>query len=510
MLTGALMIMSTMTSPKDFARRAADWRNGAVVYQVMVDRFAPSANLDAKKALYAAPKRLLPWKTEPKSGKNDPKLGMWSHEIDFWGGDLASFESKQSYIKDLGADVVYFQPIFEGFTNHKYDTLDYTKIDSQYGTRDDLRRVIKGLHKDGLKVMLDGVFNHLGQYSPMFVKARQDKGDPHRNWFYIDEKNNYRGWVGVANLPAWNLENKGAREFLWGAKDSIIRQYLKDGIDGWRLDVAFEVGPKWCDEITKSAHKEKPGSWVVGEISGYPANWFPNVDGVYNFHSLSIVRGLLEGKMSGSQAGQALRHLVEDAGIENLLKSWLHTDNHDTPRLASILPSAEDRNFLRTLQFTLPGAPVLYYGSELGMEGKDDPMNRAPMRWDLVTPDNPDLLSTKTLVKLRKESPALRYGDCTPLATEKLFGFVRSTDRLSEAVIVLANPTNKVVTESFPNRVGRIMSWGELKDALGATSYRSVTGMLTVTIPPKSVQILKPVTTNPNGVSQYHRIDPLN
>lgn len=510
MLTGALFAMSTMTTPKEFAKRAADWRNGAIVYQVMVDRFAPSANLEAKKNLYAAPKRFLPWTTEPKQGKNNKELGLWSHELDFWGGDLDSFASKQSYIKELGAEVVYFLPIFEGFTNHKYDTLDYTKVDPQYGSRDDLRRVIKGLHRDGMRVMLDGVFNHLSQYAPMFTQARKDKTDARRNWFYFNERDEYVAYASVQNLPAWNLENKAAQNFLWGSKDSVVRQYLKDGADGWRLDVAFEVGPEWCGEITKAVHKEKAGSWVVGEISGYPAAWFPNVDGTYNFTPFAMSRAMLEGKMTGSQAGAALQHMVEDAGIENLLRSWVHTDNHDTARLASLITSVEDRNFIRSIQFTVPGSPVLYYGSELGMEGRDDPMNRAPMRWDLVKDSNADLASTRRLVKIRRDSPALRYGDCLPLATEKLFGFVRMTDKVREAVIVLANPTSSPVTESFPTRVGRIMSWGELQDALSGAKYRSVNGMLTVTVPPKHVQILKPVTTVPAGVSPYHRIDPLN
>ena len=509
MVASALVALTVSMSQPDFDARAKDWRNGAIVYQVFVDRFAPSANLEAKRHLYTAPKRLIDWDKTPKSGTENKQLGMWSHEIDFWGGDLASFKSKQSYIKELGADVVYFQPIFEGYTNHKYDTQDYLKVDPQYGTRDDLRDVIKGLHADGLKLMLDGVFNHLSQYAPMFTEARKSATDPKRDWFFIKPNGDYVAYANVRNMPDWNLENKAVRDYLWGRQDSVIKSYLKDGIDGWRLDVAFEVGPRWCQEITKSSHATKKNSWVVGEISGYPADWFGAVDGVYNFHSVMVGKNLLEGKMSGRQASLALDHLVQDAGIENLLKSWLQTDNHDTARLASILPKAEDRHFIRALQFTLPGSPVLYYGSELGMEGADDPMNRAPMRWDLVSDSNPDLSSTKKLISIRKKSPALRYGDCISLATEKLFGFVRHTNKVREAVIVLANPTNSEVTETFPSRVGRIMSWGEVKDQLSGATYRSVNGLLTVKVPPKSVQILKPITEATDGLSRYHRIDPI-
>ena len=199
--------------------------------------------------------------------------------------------------------------------------------------------------------------------------------------------------------------------------------------------------------------------------------------------------------------------MVEDAGIENLLKSWLLTDNHDTPRLASTTPDLAQRQFLTSLQFTLPGSPVLYYGTELGMTGPGDPSNRAPMRWDLVNNTNPDLAGIRQLIKLRKTLPALRYGDFTALDSDRLLAFARTTDKLREAVIVVANPTNQARQEVFPTRIGRLMSWGELRDVRTNERFRSITGLLAVKAAPHQVRILVPVTDADRGFSPYNRVE---
>lgn len=499
---------SNMADSISMKKRASDWRNGAVVYQVFIDRFAPPKSLESKRKFISAPRSLHEWSDLPKPGKPDPELGLWSHELEFWGGDIQSLTGKLEYIQNLGADVLYLQPIHAAFTNHKYDAQDYTKLSPEIGTRQDLVGLIKNVHGRKMKIMLDGVFNHMGRTSPMFQEALKNPKSPHRDWYYFGEKypNGYHGWVGVANMPMLHLENKALRDYLWNNKDSVVKQYLADGIDGWRLDVAFELGPTHLEELTKEAHKAKPGSAVVGEISGYPSDWFNAVDGVFNFFAANTVKESMTGKMSGGRVGRILGEMVADAGIENLLKSWTLVDNHDTPRIASAVPVLAQRQLVQTLQFALPGCPVVYYGSELGMTGPDDPTNRAPMRWDLVTPTNPDLTLIKRLITIRKAHPALRYGDITPLQTDQLIGFTRTTDKLRDTVVVLSNPTAKVVKETIPCRVGRFMSWGELKDVFTGQSVRSITGLMTVEIKPYTTLILVPITEPVDGFSPYNRV----
>jgi len=508
MLASAVASLSMMTVAP-MPDLSKDWRNGAIVYQVFVDRFAPSANLEAKRSLYPAPARLRPWSETPKGTAYDPKIRTYPHVMEFWGGDLASLQSKLDYVSDLGADVIYPLPIFKAPSNHKYDTEDYFAVDPQYGNQDDLKRLIKDVHGRKMRVMLDGVFNHIGVTSAVFQDAQKDINSKYRDWFYFGKEYEfgYRGWAGVASLPALKLENPAVQDYLWERSDSVVRKYLKEGIDGWRLDVAFELGPKLLTDLTRAAHKEKKGSAVIGEISGYPANWFPAVDGTFNFTSINTGLEMLNGRIGGGQAGRIYHHMVEDAGLENLLKSWILFENHDTPRMASLVKDVQDRNLLATLQMTLPGSPCIYYGAELGMEGTGDPENRAPMRWDLVTETNGQYQWMRKMIGIRKKHPALRYGQFTALDSDRLLAFSRTTDKLRDSVLVVMNPTDKVVRESFPTRIGRLMSWGELQDQVSGQRVRSVTGMLALELKPKSVMILTPVTDKFGGYSPYDRID---
>jgi glycosidase len=243
-----------------FSTREADWRAGAVVYQVFVDRFAPSEDLDAKRALYPEPKRLRAWSELPAKGHFVPEAGVWSHEIDFWGGDLASVRTRLSHLEDLAADVLYLNPIHLAYTNHKYDSADYLSVSPEYGSRADLRMLVGDAHARGLKVMLDGVFNHVGRRHAHFQEAMRDERSPFRSWFFIGSQypNGYRGWADVANLPDLHVERDEVREHLWLARESVVRSYLRDGIDGWRLDVASDLGPNFLRELTDCAHHERP------------------------------------------------------------------------------------------------------------------------------------------------------------------------------------------------------------------------------------------------------------
>lgn len=502
-----LFIAPPPLSAESFEARAKDWRIGAVVYQVFPDRFAPSTSLNQKRSLFTYPRRLRDWTETPLPSPYDPKVG-YPHTLEFWGGDLASIESKLDYIESLYADVLYLTPIFQAYSNHRYDTEDYSNISPELGTQKDLDALITAVHRRKMRIVLDGVFNHMGKTSPLFQQAQKDTHSPYRDWFYFDANypTGYRGWYGGAELPALKIETPAVRDYLWRGKDSIVRRYLKQGVDGWRLDVAYDLGPNALKEITEAAHKTKKGSLVVGEISGYPSHWFDAVDGVFNFFAMQVVMETLAGKIDGGRGGALLGDMVADAGIENILRSWLHIDNHDTARAANLIPDDEKRRLATALLFTLPGSPVLYYGSELGMTGIGDPQNRAPMRWDLANTENTLLQWTRRLAKIRRENPALRYGDFHVLKTAKLLSFARTTDRLRDTVIVVVNPTQSVQKETFATRVGRLMSWGSLRNLLGGKAEISKTGLLTVEVPPYSIMLLVPQTAPQNSYSPFDRI----
>lgn len=492
------------------AERGKDWRNGAVVYQIFVDRFAPSAKLETKRSLYAPPRVLRAWDSPPIKRDYIETSQVWGHEVDYWGGDLESVGTKVGYLKDLGVDVVYLNPIFESLTNHKYDTSDYFKVDPVYGDRQELRKLCAQLHQAGLKLMLDGVFNHMGRRSPRFQTALQSpSGSVERDFFRWNKQGEPIGWADVENLPELNLESTKVRDYLYNRPDSVVQTYLReDGIDGWRLDVAFDLGFEYLTQLTQKAHQAKPGSAIIGEIWNYPAEWYPAVDGVMNMHGRTILLAMLESRVPPTEASRMWQRMVDDSGYDHMLKAWLVLDNHDTPRLNHLLKEAWQVEMARVLQFTLPGSVCLYYGSELGMQGGDDPENRAPMNWEMVSSSNSTLNMHKKLIALRKEHPALRWGDFRRLFSVSAFAFVRQTERPEETVIVLANPSDQQVREFLQIPDSKLQDLTPVRDLLGAPiTAKILAGTLEVVLQPRQTLVLVADTRPyPKGYDRYDRL----
>ena len=512
-LLGAMVLLPARAGT--YEDRERDWRNGAVVYQIIVDRFAPSAMLPAKQGLYAAPRRLRAWNETPAAGPYLEAEKLNAHELDFWGGDLASATARLDHVQQLGADVLYINPIHQAYTNHKYDALDFKAISPEYGSREDFRRLAAEAHRRGLKVVLDGVFNHMGRNAPAFKAAMADANSPWREWFAIGPQyaGGARVWTGFQNLPELNLESPAVRRYLYEAPDSVVRSYLRDGADGWRLDTAFELGPTYLAALTQAAHAQKAGSLVVGEIVNYPGDWLKSIDAVMNFTLRQIINGAAGGELDGPTAGRMIDRMVRDAGIEPMLKSWVVIDNHDIPRIASQWPDAAQRRFVQALQFTLPGAPNVYYGAEVGMEGGADPANRGPMRWDLVSDANPETVWVRKLIAMHKAHRALRVGDFRLVESARLLAFERHTDKALDTVIVVANPSDKPVRDRIMVANWALMDDTPLVDVLdlvppaqGAAPPTIGSGFVTVDVPAHGVLVLKPVPRELGGYNRYKRV----
>lgn len=502
----ALLGMTSADRIEVMRARDADWRIGPIVYHAFVDRFAPSANLEAKKALYGAPRELVDWSTPPKRGVYSDNVGVWTHELAFWGGDLQSLRSKLDHVQNL-ADVLYVNPIHEALTNHKYDATNYDKVDPAYGTEADFAGLVEDLHGRKMRLVLDGVFNHCGRSNPIFSEALGNLQSSRRDWFLFDSKypSGYRAWANVGNLPEINLENPATRDYMWQADDSIVAQWLKRGADGWRLDVAHEIGLEYLADITEAAHKHKPNSLVIGEVWNYPSRWTASMDGLLNVFLGRFILEITKGNLTPRAANASLNQLVEDCGIEPLMRSWIVLGNHDTARLATNIQDSKKRRFAQALQFTLPGAPLIYYGDEIAMTGGDDPLQRAPMQWDKVSRTNKDLTWTKSLTGVRRKTRALRIGDFRALEAEQLVAFLRTTEKALEATIVVANPSDKPVAESFVVPDGTLMGYTLMKDELSETELRVEAGILRPTVPPHTVMIL---TIHPEAKDrgQYKRM----
>src|SRR3990167_5339676 len=229
-------------------------------------RYVPTADFEAKRALYPAPKVLHDWADVPLPGTYLEAEKLNSAELEFWGGDLRSAATKVGYIRSLGADVLYLNPIHLAYTNHKYDAFDYREISPEYGTHADFRALADGVHAAGMKLVMDGVFNHMGRNAPRFKEAFADP------------------------------------QSKWGDRDSVVRGWLRQGADGWRLDTAFELGPKKLRALTDAAHAEKPGSLIVGEIANYPGEWLQAMDAVMGFNLRHVLLGAINGQIEPARA----------------------------------------------------------------------------------------------------------------------------------------------------------------------------------------------------------------
>ncbi len=502
-------VFSNTRSSDVYDTRMADWRNHQVVYQVFVDRFATDGDPQKRAELYSSPRKLRPWNAQPTEGKYLSDIGNASHELEFWGGTLKGLIGKLDYIKSLGVNTLYLNPIFLSYTNHKYDAIDYFSIDPQYGTRQDFEELCNKAHKLGLKVILDGVFNHTGRRSEWFQQALKDPSSKYRNFYTFDSKlkSGYLGWNGVENLPELNYNNPAVKDVIYRSPNSVVQSYLAV-VDGWRLDVAFDLGPQILSELTQSAHKAKADSYTVGEIYNYPAGWSPSLDGVMNMYMSRLLIELTQGKISARKAADMLDVLIQDGGLEPLLKSWIVLSNHDRSRLKTVFPELKDREFITALQISLPGAPLVYYGEEIGLNGEKDPEQRGPMNWEVVESNSaPELNLTKKLLNIRNTNPALQVGDYLRIPTEQLFAFTRRTSSVRETVVVVANPTDKEVTETITPRDPWLMDVQKMRDLLGGSEVEIGAGMISVTIAPKTVKILVPTINQGSGYSPYKHVD---
>lgn len=497
-----------------FERRRSDWRIGATTYHVMVDRFAQALDIESKKHLYQPPRKLMKWSDDPERGERLEAHNIGEQEVQFWGGDLQSLRTGLDHIQRFGAGVLYLNPIQDAFSNHKYDANDWFGISPEFGTHDDLRALIGDLDERGMRLILDGVFNHVGRRSETFQAALASEDAPERAWFDFSEahKNGYRAWHDAANLPEVNMDHPEVRAAVFEGPDSVVRTYLREGVSGWRLDVAYDYGHAILEAITKAAHEERDDALVVGEIWNYPAGWFPSIDAIMNFYIRELTLNLLRSELPGGAPamGRALERMMQDVcattgGYDYLLRSWLILDNHDTGRLATVIPDPRKRMIAQVLQFTLPGAPLIYYGVEAGMTGGSDPYCRGPMRWQRAKPGHEEFDRLSAITDLRARCEALRIGDFTLLDARHCLAYTRTTDRWRDTVVVLINTTDKDVREAVVHRDGKLMGHCPLVDAFTGAEVRTEAGLIHVEVPAWSAMVLRPADTE-SGYSPYKRI----
>ena len=436
-----------------------DWVKNAVFYQIFPDRFAKSKT--PQPGLWSST-RLESWDSKPT---------LYGYK----GGDLYGVIDRLDYLQDLGITAIYFTPIFQSACNHRYHTHDYYQVDPMLGGNKAFTALIKAAHQRGLKIVLDGVFNHASRGFFFFNDILENgSNSPWLDWFKVEawplsaydgsKPANYDSWVGNRALPQFNHDNPQVKEYIM----QIAEYWLEQGIDGWRLDVPNEVTtPGFWQEFRDRVKAINPEAYIVGEIWDDASQWLDGTqfDGVMNYRFTEPTIAFAAGgrflpeycqyhyhpypEIDAEEYSKRIHHLLTlyDWEIQQTQLNLL--DSHDTPRLLTSVGEDLDTILLTTtLLFTFPGAPSIYYGDEVGLAGGKDPECRYGFPDEFAW--NRGLLKHyKSLIRLRHQYPALRTGSYQVLAAEgQFYCFARVLD--SEIVIVAINAGDSKIDITIP------------------------------------------------------------
>ncbi len=436
------------------------WVQEQVFYQIFPDRFAASQSESAIREAYC--------EYDP-----DAVIKMWGEPVgnhqnsgarEFFGGDLKGVEQKLGYLEQLGVTALYFNPIFSSLSNHKYDTTDYFTIDPMFGTNEHFASLCEKIRSKNMKIVLDAVFNHTSVHHPWFDIQQKGKGaygnpkSDFRDYYFFDgESNHYIGWKGIDNLPVLNFENHEVREYIYQGEASVIKHWLKPpySVDGWRFDVIHMLGEgegaknnahyvKAFRQATKSVN---PNAYVLGEHFFEATQWLQGEqeDGAMNYYGFAHpVRAFIAHQditydpidIDGFEFKAWLDEARAKVPFANQLSQLNQLDSHDTARFLTLVNGDEKKmQIALALLMTYVGAPCIYYGSEVGLEGSFDPDNRRCFPWHLVQGSHWIHLYQQW-IEIRKQFKALQSGSMQWLyCDERALAYAR---QLGEETIIVA------------------------------------------------------------------------
>lgn len=436
------------------------WVADAIFYQIFPDRFASSVD-------WEKPSGLEPWDAEPTYHG-------------YKGGDLLGVIEKLDYLVGLGINAIYFNPIFASGSNHRYHAWDYYRIDPMLGNDEIFDRLIGACHDRGIRVVLDGVFNHTGrgffQFSDVVESGRQS---PYTDWYHFHSfpvdafgrSPNYEAWWGMPALPKLNTGTPQVREYLM----QVAEHWMERGIDGWRLDVPQEITTAgFWEEFRTRVRAINPDAYIVAEIWDDASEWISDgdrFDGTMNYlfagYTLAFVAGEriprhlttnlnypLHPALNGEEFASRMSHLIDLYPWPATLANLNLLDSHDVPRILSLCgddPVAVE--LAAVIQMTSPGAPSVYYGSEVGLTGGRDPENRKGFDWDETSWDQSILDAHRALIKLRHDHRALRTGSFRAYAAGPDLYVAERADE-TDQILIVVNASNVAQSASISDLTG--------------------------------------------------------
>ena len=543
-----------------------DWMKDAVVYQVFPDRFRdgdPANNVvSGTHFMYDNPTGGITYTTwnaaviDPRD-PTSPFHNRWSE--DFYGGDLPGVTERLDYLQDMGVTAVYLNPIFRSPSNHKYDTTTFEEVDPAFGGDAALADLLAAAQARGMHVILDGVFNHTSSDSVYFDRYSRYPGDgayestssPYYDWYTFDVwPDDYDCWWGYESLPILNSSNPEVRAYIYSGTNPIAVRWVLSGTAGWRLDVGGDVdsgamelgGNDYWEGFREAVRGANPDGVIIGEEWGDATPWLlgEEWDSVMNYRFRSALLSFLRdtpytdndnnpsssggplNPIAVSQFDQWLHGIQEDYPPEAWYAMLNLAGSHDTNRVRFVLGHAQHSNgsdltpaeldarqgLLALLQFTLPGAPTIYYGDETGVDApgawyndkwEDDPYNRVPFPWD-DTPGHytarPDVQALYArLARIRNDHPALRTGTFDTLLTDDdraVYAFGRTLG-VTETAVVVINRGATAHTVTLP-LAGYVPDGTLLTDYLNHTQYVVGEGAITLMVPGEWGAILSTVS----------------
>ncbi|MER3443412.1 MAG: alpha-glycosidase [Meiothermus sp.] len=467
-----------------------EWAVGAVFYQIFPDRFknGDPAN-DAKTADWVYEGRPVVKKgwDEPV----EPKFGAHQH----YGGDLEGIRQELDYLQDLGVEALYLTPILPSPSSHRYDALDYHNVDPRLGGNEAFDRLVQELHARGMKLVLDGVFNHIGSGHPDFQKALKDPTSPEAGQFTFHADGTYAAFFGVKTLPKLDYANPLTVERWIDGYHAPVRHWIRKGADGWRLDVAHQIGEGGTDRgnaellrlIHRNSREENPEAFVFGELFFDATEKLRQhtLDGSMHYAGFANpVMEWLSGMnvygwpvhVSTLEVWQTLWDHYAALPLQTRQAMYTLLSSHDIPRaLWRLRNDVRKFKLALGLLLTFPGAPGIYYGDEVGLgqandcdDFNGDPMCRGTFPWDKRKWNEEVRGWVKQLIRLRKSVPALRRGGLLPLeVSENLLSFRRVYAGEEVWVYAALEPVAFELPPSTDLLTGKAVSGGVELEGLG-------------------------------------------
>ncbi|MFO3789721.1 glycoside hydrolase family 13 protein [Bacillus mojavensis] len=404
--------------------QAPEWAKSTVWYQIFPERFA-----NGREDL--SPENVLPW------GSKDPDVN------DFFGGDLQGIVDKLDYVEDLGVNGIYLTPIFSAPSNHKYDTLDYYSIDSHFGDPELFRTLVSQIHQRGMRIMLDAVFNHIGSASPQWQDVVKNGAQSrYKDWFHIHSfpvtEGNYDTFAFTPDMPKLHTANPEVQRYLLDIALYWIREF---DIDGWRLDVANEVDHAFWKTFKQAVSAEKPDIYILGEIWHSSEPWLRG-DEFHAVMNYPFTEPMIEYFADRTIPASRMTHRL-NAHLMNGMKQVNEVmfnllDSHDTKRLLTRCRNDEKKaRALLAFMFAQTGSPCIYYGTEIGLDGENDPLCRKCMVWDKEKQNQEMHTFMKRLIALRKqESTVLTEGTLEWNLLDDQNNFIRFSRTLDEKKLI--------------------------------------------------------------------------